>query len=67
MPIGIDAKCDASLLAHDNTFTEITSTTLALLSELSDSDTEEDSLSMSVLRHRSDLTLAILRPRRVEI
>ena len=68
MPIGIDANCDASLLAHDNTFhgdDEYDAGTAA--AELSDSDTEEDSSSTSVLRHRSDLTLAILQPCRVEM
>ena len=56
-----------SLLVHDDTFygdDEYDAGGAA--AERSDSDTEGDSSSTPVLRHGSDLTLAILRPRRVE-
>ena len=67
VPTCIDAECDASLLVHDNTFYgDDEYDTGAAAAEWSDSDTEEDSSSTSVLRHGSDLTLAILRLRRVE-
>ena len=52
VPIGIDAECDVSLLAHDDTFygydEHDTGTAAA---EWPDSDTEVDSASTSVLRH----------------
>ena len=67
VPIGIDAECDASLLANDNTFYgDDKYDAGAAAAEWSDSDTEEDSLSTSVLCHRIDLTLATLRLRRLE-
>ena len=56
MPIGIDVKCDASLLAHNNTFYgDDEYDAGADAAELSDSDTEEVSSSTSVLRHKSVL------------
>ena len=55
VPIGIDAVCDASLLANDNTFYgDDEYDAGAAAAEWSDSDTEEDSSCTSVLCHRSD-------------
>ena len=69
VPIGIDAEFDASLLAHDDTFYgDDKYDAGAAAPEWSDSGTGEDTggASTSVLRHGSNLTLAILRPCRVE-
>ena len=65
--IGIYVECDSSLLAHDDTFYgDDEYDAGAAEAEWSDSETDEESLSTSVLGHGSDLTLAILRPHKVE-
>ena len=67
VPFGIDVECDASLLVYNDTFyRDDEYDASAGAAEWSDFDTEEDSSSTSVLCHGSDLTLEILRPRRVE-
>ena len=58
VPIGIDAESDASLLAHDDTFYGHDEHDAgAAEAEWSDSDSEGDISSTSILRHGSELNL----------
>ena len=56
VPIGITVECDTSFLVHDDTLYGDKYDAGAAAAEWSDSDTEENSSSTSVLRHGSDLT-----------